>query len=519
MRLRLRLLSLSHFNRPSFAANTSLAVWFNRCTRRSPINTMKPHAAAPPALAPEGSWLSYALFYIAAAWAASAVLLARGVATLPASLEIAVAGFAVAMLVALLWLRHRWVPAVYRLFRRLSTRAGLTAALTLGLLLRLAWALGLPSQPSSDGRTYLELANKLLAGDAYQSAQTLAYWPPGYAFFLSAVLRAVPAESAVLCSQLALFVVAAVGVHRLARMLGNTAAANIAALLFAAWPNLVAHSDTADKETLVIALLVWATVCALSQKRRALFGAGVLLGAATLVQPSTQLLIPALAVWLFTRAGGRMRAGAALLLCGAAVALAPWALRNYQVLGTFKLVSTNGGSNLYRANNPLANGGYTPRGAVDLSHLGELEHDSAGKQLALRWIRQQPLAFLRLGVEKQLRFMGDDAGGVASTFRWQGERRDNRLYFALKSVANLWWLLCWLLMAALLLDGARLRAASVLVWGWLYFLLLHSVFESAGKYHEPVTWIPCVLLAVLLADRWSGPRAGPPTPRPVRAGA
>jgi hypothetical protein len=86
-------------------------------------------------------------------------------------------------------------------------------------------------------------------------------------------------------------------------------------------------------------------------------------------------------------------------------------------------------------------------------------------------------------------------------------------------VANLWWLFSWLLMAALLLDGARLRAASVLVWGWLYFFALHSVFESAGKYHEPVTWIPCVLLAVLLADRWSSARAGPPAQHPAGAGA
>lgn len=478
---------------------------------------MKPPAASQPVL-PEDRWHRYALCYVSAvAWAATAVLLGRGIASPSVAEEAMSALLAATAFMALLRLRPYWTPAARRMAEWASARSGLASTLILGVLLRLAWAHVFPSQPSSDGRSYLELARKLAAGEAFETAQTLAYWPPGYAYFLSAFLRVFGAEYAVLFSQLALFLAAAAGVHRLTRMLANRVAANTVALLFALWPNLLAHSDTADKETLVIALLVWAATCVQAGPGPALFCGGLLLGAATLVQPSVQLLIPLLALLLFRRADRQMRGAVALLVLGAGIALAPWAWRNYQVFGTFKLVSTNGGSNLYRANNPLANGGYTPRGEVDLSRLGEIEQDDTGKRLAAAWIQRHPLAFLRLGIEKQLRFMGDDAGGVASTFRWQGIRRNNSIYFCLKMLANLWWLLVWLLVAALLLDGARLRQSGVLIWGWMYFLALHSVFESAGKYHEPLLWIPCVWLGVLLAQRMAPRREGiAPESRAVR---
>jgi hypothetical protein len=47
------------------------------------------------------------------------------------------------------------------------------------------------------------------------------------------------------------------------------------------------------------------------------------------------------------------------------------------------------------------------------------------------------------------------------------------------------------------LPAASLWRATL--WLWLYLFAIHSVFESAGKYHVPVLWVPCVLLAVLLA--------------------
>ena len=186
----------------------------------------------------------------------------------------------------------------------------------------------------------------------------------------------------------------------------------------------------------------------------------------------------------------------------------PWTLRNYQVLGEFKLVSTNGGDVLYRANNPLAHGGYMSRGEVDLSHLGELEKDRTGGMLAKKWITENPTDFLMLAVEKQIRFMGDDAVGVYATFRAAGTNRNTKIYAPLKLACNLWWLAIWLSLATLVLNGRKLNPKTrIQLWGWFYLFVLHSVFESSSKYHVPMVWILCVALAALCANEIDDPVA------------
>lgn len=43
-----------------------------------------------------------------------------------------------------------------------------------------------------------------------------------------------------------------------------------------------------------------------------------------------------------------------------------WTVRNCTIFGTLVIISTNGGDVFYRANNPLATGGFTPIGEKDL---------------------------------------------------------------------------------------------------------------------------------------------------------
>lgn len=450
----------------------------------------------------DARWLAWTLVYFAVtAWIASAVLLARGLRPISAAQSAAVAVGAVSCFAAAIVIAVRCVPHVGARVKRLAAGNGwLLAAIAAGLVLRLVWILAFNAAPTSDGLTYFELAKKLAAGQPYATGGTFAYWPPGYAFFLSAFILALGANVAVPVTQLLLFGIASVGLYRLTEKLSSRKAALIAVSLFCVWPNLIAHSATPEKETLVATLLIWAVLAATDGRRASTFLSGLLLGAVTLVQPSTLLLIPAMAALLLIRRGGRAMLPIALLLLGAALVIAPWTMRNYQVLGGFKLVSTNGGGNFYRANNPLATGGYTPVGAIDLSQMSELDSDRVGKELGIRWIKEHPLPFLGLLVEKELRFMGDDAGGVYATFQGEKENRRQVLYFGLKMASNLWWLAMWAAIAALVIAGARLGQAAFLAWGWIYLFALHSVFESAGKYHVPILWIPCVMLGVLLAD-------------------
>ncbi|MCL2885388.1 MAG: glycosyltransferase family 39 protein [Betaproteobacteria bacterium] len=405
-----------------------------------------------------------------------------------------------------------WSPHVEAALRRLP----LVLIVLIGLALRLLWILTFPAEPGSDGATYVDLARRLVAGESYEMAGAHAYWPAGYPLFLAAWMKMAGTGSlAWIASNMVLFIVAVTGVARITALLGGNVAARLAALLFAVWPNLVAMAGMPEKEAVIVALLPWAcwfVVSALLERAAPwrLACAGLLLGSCMLVQPSLQLLPLLMAGLLVVSLRPLPRAlGLSLaLMLGAALVVAPWSVRNYEVFGQFVLVSTTGGDNLYRANNPLATGGYTGRGEVDLSALGELEQDKEGKRLALEWMRAHPADFAALMLEKQIRFMGDDAAGIYSTLKVGKASNNSVLYLLLKAAANAWWLLMWVLLAAaaLAMRAARSRLpmlARLPLWLWLYLFTLHSIFESAGKYHGPVLWVLPVLIACYLAAPWS----------------
>jgi 4-amino-4-deoxy-L-arabinose transferase-like glycosyltransferase len=307
------------------------------------------------------------------------------------------------------------------------------------------------------------------------------------------------------------------GIARFAEHLAGPNAGKLAAALISIWPNLIFNTATPEKEMLVLALLPWAMLLiirTLDNGRSALplIGAGLLLGAATLVQPSLQFLIPVGILLLVLTANSLTNGGwkAFLLLLGAALIITPWSVRNYTIFDSFVLVSTNGGDNLYRANNPLATGGYVAKGEIDLSDMGEIEQDQMGRRLAVEWIKSNPADFSKLVIEKQIRFMGDDSVGVYNALK-VGKASDNPgLYAMLKAIANGWWILMWGLLAALAIrinrTGTRLPLFSrAPLWLWLYLFALHSIFESAGKYHVPMVWVPCVLIAVYLSSLQTRP--------------
>ncbi len=386
--------------------------------------------------------------------------------------------------------------------------------LLFGLLLRFSWIVLFPSQPGSDGAVYLDLAKRLSNGESYEFADSRAYWPVGYPLFLSAWIKVVGSgKLAYLLSNFALYICGALGVARLAKILAGERASVLAVLLFSLWPNLIFGSGTPEKELVVVAVSPWAfawTLMAVEEQGRVsllVFGVGLLLGLMTLVQPSLQFLPPVTAV-LFAiscRTWKSKLRNSLVVILGATILIAPWSIRNYLLFDTPVLVATNGGGNLYRANNPLATGGYTKKGVVDLDQLGEIEHDREGRRLAMLWIKANPKRFLELVVEKQIRFMGDDAGGVYGTFKVGHATGSDSLYIFLKGLANSWWMCIWFMIAFLASRRDILCKTTTLfvfspIWLWLYLFTIHSVFESSGKYHVPILWVPCVLLSVLLVS-------------------
>ena len=383
----------------------------------------------------------------------------------------------------------------------------------LGIGLRVVWVSIFPSIPVSDGKTYLSLASALLNGGRYESAGTLAFWPPGYPFFLEAWLAIVPSQRlAVVMANLALFVAASIGVLKLGRHLIGPGGGHVAMALLAIWPNHIALAGVPEKEQVLVATLPWIAWLFIRASSGSSTGllfvcAGLLMGGSCLVQPSLMLLPLAILCYLLLVDG---RVGLSLIRCAILalsmiLVIAPWTFRNFQVFGRFVAISTNGGNNLYRANNPIATGGYTKRGEIDLLALSELERDTESKRLAKEWIRCHPWKFVALSLRKNTLFMGDDAYGVYVSLK-EGEGSESKsIYLFLKGVANVCWLAFWALLMSVLLSRSGRHpllptGALIVPLFFFYLFAVHSIFESGGKYHVPV-----IALTLLLLPLWAYP--------------
>ena len=418
----------------------------------------------------------------------------------------ACAAFGVACMLLVLPLRRPVLSAATAATEFAAAHSGLATAVAVGLALRLACVAVVQPQPASDGATYVGLAQQLLAGGGYGSATYRAYWPPGMAFALAPFLLTLSSIPVALTAfGLAAFAGTASGLHALSRRLQLGRWAVVPVWLLALWPTHILFTGLPEKELLLMALLPWALLLGLDGLHRPwrAAGAGVLIGIMVLVQPSLQLLPLAVLMVALVAGAGLLQSARlfGLLLVGAAVVVAPWTLRNLQVLDAPVLVTTNGGSNLYRVNNEWATGAFIPRGPVDVEALGEMESNREGKKLAVAWIRGNPGDFVQLTAGRILLFPGDNSGGVGAAFRADPDRLPRQAYLALKGGTALPWLALWATLLAATWQLRRSRHA--LPWGLAVVLLpygylscIHAVFESGSKYHLPV--MPLVFVAAVL---------------------
>ncbi len=181
--------------------------------------------------------------------------------------------------------------------------------------------------------------------------------------------------------------------------------------------------------------------------------------------------------------------------------VAPWTYRNYVVFHEGIVVSTNGGSVFYRANNPKANASYSAEGENVLS-ADELQADKEGYKEAKQWIIHHPLDFTVLAIRKQVVYLGDDGIGV-----YESLKRDHTpstvLYAGAKLICSVYWLSLWIL---LLGSASRLFwLKHWYVWFGLCFLPLvyqwaiDSVFESGSRHHIAYVGVIAALVATALS--------------------
>ncbi len=385
----------------------------------------------------------------------------------------------------------------------------------LGTSLRIIWVLLYHSPQHSDQAAYFGLARGLVENHSYGiSNGGLAYWPPGYPFFLASWFLLFGFKSWVpIVANIVLFGASLVVVDKLAQRIGGPAAGRLAILTLTFWPTMVMTAGLASKEMLVLFLLpLTLLIFTFSQDAGISFKgsllavlAGLLLGFASLTQPSLMLFPSVLIgcecfvadkVW-------RSLSRLVIVAVGLCLVILPWSLRNYRVFGTWVAISTNGGDVFYRANNPLATGGYTPSGQQSLEGLDEVQRGKVGFRLGKEWVRAHPGAFLSLAVRKQILFLGDDAQGAFETLK-RGLGIGGLRYIAWKALCNMYWWVSWIVILLILAFSwrkpiARNALLAAVMLGILYLYSIHSVFESGSKYHEPLMGLFAVLVGQALA--------------------
>src|SRR5208282_271490 len=126
-----------------------------------------------------------------------------------------------------------------------------------GTVLRLAWVWAYSAPQQSDHATYFQLGRLVFEKHQYGfSGGGMAFWPPGYPFFLAAWFFLIGIHAWIpLLANLILFGGTLIVVERLATRIAGPVAGKVSALLLVAWPTLVMTAELASKEMLVLFLL------------------------------------------------------------------------------------------------------------------------------------------------------------------------------------------------------------------------------------------------------------------------
>ncbi len=220
-----------------------------------------------------------------------------------------------------------------------------------------------------DAARYDAWARAILEGKTFESG--VFSQAPLYPFVVAAVYAlAGPNPAAVVALQVGLGIATVALVGRTASRAFSESAGAWAAWVTALYGVLAFYEARLLPAALVAflaALLAERAQAADAAKRPiAWLAAGAVLGALTIGNAASLLLLPLVGAWIaldVTRPFRHRATRAALCFAAAAAVLAPVAVRNHAASGSWILVSGNGGITFWQANNPRAMGVYsTPDG-------------------------------------------------------------------------------------------------------------------------------------------------------------
>jgi len=403
----------------------------------------------------------------------------------------------------------------------------LMVALLPRLFVAIAWA----REPVWDAHYYHFGAERIAAGLGYSEdvvingvavAKPWVHYPVGYSALLGILYKIFGSGLAVAPIINALLgALSVLAVHRLAMFYLSKNRARVAAGLCALHPGLIAYTVVVMTETLAALLLIAAGLFAMRWRGRwlGIVTAGVTLGLAVLVRPSSLLVAPLLAftqprpVW-----NALLRSAAALAL--ALVVVSPWTIRNCMKMDGCALVSTNGGWNL--AIGALSNTGrfQTLRAADGCKIVtGQVQQDRCWAKVGREVILKNPMRWIGLMPKKLGQTFDHESFAIeylreADPMSWPEARR-----VAARQLLTLFHrlLLVAAALSAVALVGARvsresrlsgLRREWVVQTAALIAIFVLAAYAFAGDSH-PFFWLAVLAPLIALVHLPGRPVQGP----------
>ncbi|HJL43884.1 MAG TPA: hypothetical protein RMG48_21425 [Myxococcales bacterium LLY-WYZ-16_1] len=383
---------------------------------------------------------------------------------------------------------------------------GLMGAAVLG---RLIWWIMDDSVPVSDFRTYLELGRTWAEQGVFGLEGPSNHRPAGVPALIAGLIRlGLPPVSSFRLLNVGFVFATAWALFRCVRDGSGTAAVGWASA--AAWlslPSTVLGVSLLGTEFAFMALLagyLWAATRIEAHGATWLVSVwgGLSIGLACHFRPEAQLLPPFVlgmsAVFRPSHRGRRaLRHGLVVLVM--VITLLPWAVRNSQAFDRFWLTSSAGGFAFFLANHPGATGSHVDALPADFVALDEVERNREGFERGLRWIRENPAAFLRLIPLKWYQVFRTQqafvSGALVPSQRWRS------LLVPAHGLTQVAYLVL-LGLAGLAVWRGHISAALgiAVVTPWVLKLGMHVFFHGEPRYQ--VTVLPSLCLLAGLG--WAG---------------
>jgi 4-amino-4-deoxy-L-arabinose transferase-like glycosyltransferase len=272
------------------------------------------------------------------------------------------------------------------------------------------------------------------------------------------------------------------------------------AVFFPTWVFFSSFIFTDIPVTVLVALMVWMLIE--GYRRQSLLwiaGAGILWGTATLTRAVCLVYAPGIVLWLLLIMPSWKRRLAAVVatIVPCACILAPWSMRNTHVYGTFVLISSFEGRELYRANNPEATGidAFDDRRFHEIlgQHYPEEQYPDEvvrSKLLqaeAIKFIRENPWRFAQLCFLRFIQF-------------WKLYSPRVPLSYSLVMIASFGVALPFFLMQVLRL-GWRRGPEMLFLFIILCHTGFHTVYSTNVRYR--ITIEPLIIIMAITGFCWT----------------